>query len=153
MRGGRKVPAHCCARRLKMNVTSVTGNPPPAVAVQPTGRASGQPEVRSQAERAPAADTSRPAAPRQDAPSMAQQTRAAAQENEQAVREAVDNIERFISQNSRDIAFAIDQEDGFMVKVIDRSSQDVIVQMPSKEAIAIAKALDKLQGIFVRDKI
>ncbi|MCL2523648.1 MAG: flagellar protein FlaG [Betaproteobacteria bacterium] len=81
------------------------------------------------------------------------ETRANAQDMEKEVREAVENIERFVSQSARDITFSIDKDDGFMVRVVDRTSQDVIRQIPSKEVIAIARALDKLQGLFVRDKI
>lgn len=74
-------------------------------------------------------------------------------ESEKEVKEAVDNIQKFVAQTTRDITFSIDESAGFMVKVIDRTSQDVIRQIPSEEVVAIARALDKLQGLFVRDKI
>jgi len=74
-------------------------------------------------------------------------------ESDKEVKEAVDNIQKFVAQTTRDITFSIDESAGFMVKVIDRTSQDVIRQIPSEEVVAIARALDKLQGLFVRDKI
>ncbi|MFD2272939.1 flagellar protein FlaG [Undibacterium arcticum] len=39
-----------------------------------------------------------------------------------------------------------------MVKVVDQRTQEVIRQMPSPEALEIAKALDKMQGLLIRQK-
>jgi flagellar protein FlaG len=35
---------------------------------------------------------------------------------------------------------------------MDSQSNEVIRQFPSKEAIEIARALDKLQGLLIKDK-
>ena len=37
-----------------------------------------------------------------------------------------------------------------MVKVVDQSTKEVIRQIPSEEMLAIAKALDSLKGLLVR---
>jgi len=37
-----------------------------------------------------------------------------------------------------------------VVKIIDRTTQEVIRQMPSEEMLAIAKALDSIKGLFVQ---
>lgn len=74
-------------------------------------------------------------------------------DKDKQLESAVDNIQKFIAQSARDITFSIDQESGTLVKVIDRNSKDVIRQIPSEEVLAISKALDKLQGLFVQDKI
>lgn len=126
-----------------MSIQSVTANAQPLPPVQPGGKATGQPELRSgeagsNPVQAEATLRSRPADKA---------------EAEKEVREAVDNIQKFVAQTTRDITFSIDEDAGFMVKVIDRNSQDVIRQIPSEEVVAIARALDKLQGLFVRDKI
>jgi len=126
-----------------MNIQSVTANPLPAAVVQPGGKTTAQAEVK--AESRPAAETR--------GPENAPQARPDKQGNEEEVRTAVENIERFVAQSARDIMFSIDKEAGFMVKVIDRTSHDVIRQIPSEEVLAIARALDKLQGLFVRDQI
>jgi flagellar protein FlaG len=127
-----------------MSIQSVTANAQSAPVVQPAGKAVAQPEVK--------AGNLPPEAPKraESAPESRSSNR---EESEKAVREAVDNIQKFVAQSTRDITFSIDQDAGFMVKVIDRSSQDVIRQIPSEEVVAIAQALDKLQGLFVRDKI
>ncbi|HEX6736362.1 MAG TPA: flagellar protein FlaG [Azonexus sp.] len=127
-----------------MSIQSVTANAQPAPVVQPAGKSSAQPEVK--------AGTLPPETPKRTESTT--ETRSSnREESEKAVREAVDNIQKFVAQSTRDITFSIDQDAGFMVKVIDRTSQDVIRQIPSEEVVAIAQALDKLQGLFVRDKI
>jgi flagellar protein FlaG len=39
-----------------------------------------------------------------------------------------------------------------VVKVIDRETQDVIRQIPSQEMLDLAQALDKLQGLLIKQK-
>lgn len=70
------------------------------------------------------------------------------------VKEAVARIADFVAKTSSEISFSIDEKTGLnVVKVIDSSTNDVIRQFPSEEVIAIAQALDKLQGLFLRDKV
>lgn len=126
-----------------MSIQSVTANAQAPV-VPSAGKAPSQPDVKA---------GSLPAeAPKQVDVTLESRPNSR-EEAEKAVREAVDNIQNFVAQSARDITFSIDESAGFMVKVIDRSSQDVIRQIPSEEVVAIAKALDKLQGLFLRDKI
>lgn len=127
-----------------MSIQSVTANIQPPSPIPAGTKATTQPEVRNNSQTAEA--------PRKSEGS--QEIRAdSREESEKQVREAVENIQKFVAQTTRDITFSIDQEAGFMVKVIDRNSQDVIRQIPSEEVVAIARALDKLQGLFVQDKI
>jgi len=71
----------------------------------------------------------------------------------QTVEEAVDRLAKFVSPNQADINFSVDESSGIrVVKIIDRNSNEVIRQMPSEEAVALAQALDKLQGLLIRDK-
>ena len=37
-----------------------------------------------------------------------------------------------------------------MVKIIDSATKEVIRQVPSQEMLAIAKALDSIKGLFVK---
>jgi flagellar protein FlaG len=37
-----------------------------------------------------------------------------------------------------------------VVKIIDRNTKEVIRQMPSDEMIAIARTLDSIKGLFVK---
>lgn len=69
------------------------------------------------------------------------------------VSEAVGKINEMIRVVDRNLEFTVDKDtDLTVVKVIDSESKEVIRQIPSEEVIQIAKALDKLQGLLVRDK-
>jgi flagellar protein FlaG len=66
---------------------------------------------------------------------------------------AVEKIQEFVSKAASDIKFSIDEDSGrTVVKVIDRETQDVIRQIPSKEMLDLAQALDKLQGLLIKQK-
>jgi flagellar protein FlaG len=79
-----------------------------------------------------------------------------AKQNSQAglsVEQAVDRLKQFVATSDAEINFAVDNTSGVqIVKIVDRNTKDVIRQIPSEEAISLAMALDKLQGLFVREK-
>ena len=69
------------------------------------------------------------------------------------VEEAVPRLSNFVSPNQSEINFSVDESSGIrVVKIIDRNSNEVIRQMPSEEVVALAQALDKLQGLLIKDK-
>lgn len=69
------------------------------------------------------------------------------------LRAAVEKIQEFVSSAASDIEFSIDEESGrTIVKVIDRETEDVIRQIPSQEMLDLAKALDRLQGLLIKQK-
>lgn len=69
------------------------------------------------------------------------------------VTEAVSQIKEFVAQSGKEINFSIDEQSGIrVVKVLDMATNEVVRQIPSEEVVAIARALDKLQGLFLRDK-
>lgn len=73
--------------------------------------------------------------------------------NREDVDNAVKKIAEFVAPNQSDINFSVDESSGIrVVKIIDRNSSEVIRQMPSEEAVALARALDKLQGLLIKDK-
>jgi len=77
----------------------------------------------------------------------------AASSKETALEDAVSKLTDFVSNIRSEISFSIDENSGTrVVKVLDSQSKEVIRQIPSEEAIVLAQALDKLQGLFVRDK-
>ncbi len=76
----------------------------------------------------------------------------AAQQDVQ-VKEAVAHINSTIQVMTSNIAFSTDAETGIKsVSVIDSVTKEVIRQMPSNEVIAVARALDKLQGLIIQQK-
>lgn len=69
------------------------------------------------------------------------------------VQAAVKSINDFVKTVNNGIEFTVDNDTGRnIVKVIDNSTKQVIRQFPSEEALAIAKALDKVQGLLVQQK-
>jgi flagellar protein FlaG len=80
------------------------------------------------------------AAPAQ-APSMAE------------LQQALSDVQEVIQPVARDLLFSIDKESGkTVVKIVDSSTDKVIRQFPSEELLAIAKALDKFQGLLLRQE-
>lgn len=83
--------------------------------------------------------------------------KASASQNDNAQQEslhqAVQKLNDFVSGASQNVVFSIDKDtDISVIKVVDRQTNDVIRQIPSVEAIQIAKVLDKFQGLLVREK-
>lgn len=71
----------------------------------------------------------------------------------QAVSEALDKLNKFVGGANAQLQFSIDGDtDLTIVKIIDKETTQVIRQFPSAEAVQIAKVLDKLQGLLIRDK-
>ena len=73
--------------------------------------------------------------------------------NKDELTQAVDKIQKFVSATASDIQFSLDEESGVtVVKVIDRSTKEVIRQIPSKEMLELAQALERLQGLLIRQQ-
>ena len=69
------------------------------------------------------------------------------------LKRAVDAINQLLKPVNSNIEFSIDQDSGrTLVKVVDTETNTVIRQTPSREVLAIAKELDKLQGLLIREK-
>lgn len=80
-----------------------------------------------------------------------QQTVAAPSEGQ--VNQALQRINKALQRLSPDLEFELDPDTNrAIVKVIDQQTKEVIRQMPTAEALEISKALDKLQGLLVRQK-
>ena len=66
---------------------------------------------------------------------------------------AVKAANDFVSLVNDSVQFSVDNETGkTVVKVIDKSTEEVLRQIPSEEMLAIAKALDDIKGLLVRQK-
>ena len=69
------------------------------------------------------------------------------------VDQAIEKINNTVQAFSQKLEFSIDKEtDSFVVKVVDKETKEVIRQIPSEELLKIAQALDKLQGLLIKDK-
>lgn len=67
------------------------------------------------------------------------------------VEEAVQKVVKFVEPLKNQLQFSVDDQSGqLLVKVIDQATKEVIRQIPSEEMVSIANALDRLQGLLVR---
>lgn len=72
---------------------------------------------------------------------------------EEALAEAISSVEEYIKPFNNRLEFSIDDDIGrVVVKVVDKETEDVILQIPSEEMLAIAKALDNIKGLFIKQQ-
>lgn len=124
-----------------MNIDTITtqlgGYQPPTAAPQarPAGRSATETQAQSSSQKPSARDAeAKPA-------------------SVEEISNAVDKLSSFVSALKPELSFTVDQNSGArVVQLIDMQSQEVIRQIPSEEAVQLAQALDKLQGLFVREK-
>jgi len=69
------------------------------------------------------------------------------------LQEAVKAGNDFLKTVTNAVEFSLDKDSGeTVVKVVDTSTKEVLRQFPSEEMLAIAKALDKIQGLLIKQK-
>lgn len=60
----------------------------------------------------------------------------------ETVQVAISRLNTYVQNQRRDLQFQVDDDSGeVVVKVVDPETQEVIRQIPSEEAVALAKAL------------
>ncbi len=65
------------------------------------------------------------------------------------VQQAVEQIQRVAASMAQNLLFTIDKGTGrTIIRVVDSQTNEVIRQMPTEEALAIARALDNMQGLL-----
>ena len=75
------------------------------------------------------------------------------QPSRQELDKAVKAVNEFVGSVNNSLKFSVDEDTGqTVVKVIDNATKEVIKQVPSKEMLEIAKALDNLKGLLVQQK-
>ena len=69
------------------------------------------------------------------------------------VQAAVDNANASLSTMDHALEFTIDPDTrAVVVRLIDRQDNRVLRQVPSPEMLAIAKALDRMQGMLLQSR-
>lgn len=120
-------------------------------------------EIRSYTNTAPvpAASADRPtsaatvavkgeAAPAQTVDAVKQ---AGAAPSEEQVTQALNSINQMLQDHSLDLEFSLDRDSArTIVKVVDKGTLEVIRQMPTREALEIAKALDQLHSLLIKQQ-
>jgi flagellar protein FlaG len=66
------------------------------------------------------------------------------------LEDAVSAINAFLKPISNNLEFSIDEASGkTVVKLVDMETKTVLRQYPTKEALAIAKDIDRFQGLLI----
>jgi flagellar protein FlaG len=89
---------------------------------------------------------------RQDLPLPGQTSPPAAPASGSAgdIRRAVQDLNHYVQSLRRDLRFSVDEESGeTVVRVTDPENGEVIRQIPSEEVLAIARSLEKAQGLLL----
>jgi flagellar protein FlaG len=80
-------------------------------------------------------------------------TQAAKSPSASEINKAVSDINKTIQASSQNLEFTVDTDaDEVVVKVIDQQTKEVLRQIPTVEALEIAKSLDKLQGLLIKQE-
>lgn len=74
--------------------------------------------------------------------------------NKHAVEQAVQEIKQAVAaMSSTDLSFSIDGDTKqTVVRVVDTQTGHMVRQIPAQEVIDIAKAMDRAQGLLLRQK-
>jgi flagellar protein FlaG len=90
-----------------------------------------------------------PAAP----PAVANRTPAPPEPSLSQVTEAVNKINRSMATQTRGLEFSVDTDSKrTVVKVVDQQTKELIRQIPSVETLEIAHALDRAQGLLIKQQ-
>ena len=66
---------------------------------------------------------------------------------------AVAKLNDFAASNATSLNFSQDKDTGeTVIKVIDTDTDKVLLQIPTVEAIAISKSIEKMRGLLLNDK-
>lgn len=111
-------------------------------ALAPTGNSAVQPE--------PAAATIKAVGPVQTVAAVPEPS---ALPNPSQVKAALKAINDSLREQSQNIEFTVDDDSNrTIVKVVDLQTNEIIRQMPTKEALEIAKMLDRVQSLLFSQK-
>lgn len=71
----------------------------------------------------------------------------------EAAQRAAAEINKFLQSSSANVEFTIEgKSDQVIVRVVDSATNQVIRQMPSEEALAISRSLDRMTGLLLKQK-
>ena len=69
------------------------------------------------------------------------------------VQDAVKRANATVQALRSDLKFTVDETTGLdVVKFVDIKTKEVIRQIPSEEMLALARRLDEIKGLLIKDK-
>jgi flagellar protein FlaG len=77
----------------------------------------------------------------------------AQQPSAEQVKKAVENLKQATQSTAQNLQFSVDHDTNqTVIRVVDGNTNEVIRQIPSEEVLQIAKSLDKLSGLLLKQK-
>lgn len=103
-------------------------------------------------------NTPRPVAPQRAAAPVEALPKASPppeQPSREQIKQAMDDMRKSLSQTAaNNLQFSIDDETGqTIVRVTDKQTGELIRQIPSEELVELAKSLDRMQGMLLRQQV
>lgn len=135
-----------------MNTPSITQVPASVVApvMQPPG---GMTDAAARTPGSRPADAASRASSLRDANTANERSETRAPGSPEDLQKALEEVQSAINVVANDLRFSFDEDTGrTLVKIVDRETDEVIKQIPSEELVQISKALDKLQGLLVKQE-
>jgi flagellar protein FlaG len=72
---------------------------------------------------------------------------------QEALKEALEDIESNIGQSATSLRFSVDKSTGkTIVSVVDAETMEVVRQIPAEEIMKMARTLDRMQGLLFNGK-
>ena len=127
-----------------MSIQSISSSPTGNVANLASAPRSGTSELSATTDTSAAKATTatQQANPAQNNPASRQQ-----------LDDAVKAVSTIVGTVNNSLEFSVDDNSGkTVVKIVDTGTKEIIRQIPSEEMLAIAKALDGIKGLLVRQK-
>ena len=80
-------------------------------------------------------------------------TQAAGIPKPEQLKDAVKTINDVMKNLASSLEFTVDSDtERTVVKVVDKQTNEIIRQIPSQDALDLAKAVDRLQGLLIKEK-
>lgn len=80
-------------------------------------------------------------------------TKSESEVDSQVLSQSVEKLNKMVQGLANGLQFSVDEASKTpVVKLVDLSTKEVIRQIPTEEAISIAQAIDRFQGLLVKDK-
>lgn len=69
------------------------------------------------------------------------------------VQQVAQQLQRVAEPVAQNLQFSVDGDTGkTVIRVVDSATKEVIRQIPGEEVLAIARAMDRLQGLLLKGK-
>ncbi|RZT75564.1 flagellar protein FlaG [Azospira oryzae] len=133
-----------------MTIQPLNSSGPPAYPSQATNRATG--DTVAVKRDIPIADVSSVSTTKNTG--ISEQEKQKPVEEMDALQEATHRANQTVAGLRSDLQFSIDDATGTsVVKLIDVKTKEVIRQIPAQEMLVIAKRLDELQGLLIKERV